>query len=85
MVKHFNAVFETSNAADDCYKELYFSTSESRKCHKYSIDNDNECQPTFFNIGLSIISTMGNRVQLQSNLSNATIFIDDSQEPECCE
>ncbi|CAI7997308.1 Putative molluscan insulin-related peptide(s) receptor [Geodia barretti] len=77
------SVFETSNAADDCYKELYFSTSESRKCHKYSIDNDNECQPTFFNIGLSIISTMGNRVQLQSNLSNATIFIDDSREPEC--
>ena len=82
------AKFETANPADDCYKILEFSTSDSRKCHNYSITDDNVCElntkRSLFTVALSIISTMGTQVQLYSNLLNTTIFIDDSEEPECC-
>ena len=81
-----DTVFETSNAADDCYKILDFSTNDVKKCHNYSIANDDICEQNLkiFSVGLSIIASVGARVQQNSNLSTATIFIDDSREPECC-
>ena len=79
------AEFETNNAADDCYKMLDFTTDDSQKCHNYSIPDDDECEnQTVFKVRLSVISTQ-RQVGLFSNLSVATIVVDDAQEPECCE
>ena len=78
-------MFETSNAADDCYKILNFTTYDTKKCHNYSFENNDICESMrVFTVGLSFITMMGSRTQLNSQLSRTTVFIDDSREPECC-
>ena len=78
-------MFETSNAADDCYKILNFTTNDTKKCHNYSIENNDVCESMrVLTVGLSVTATIGSRAQQDSQLSRTTVFIDDSREPECC-
>ena len=83
------AAFETSNTADDCYKVLEFSAGELWKCHNYSIRDDQQCElealETQFKVRFSLLASNNTKLRVDLALSTATIVIDDSKEPECCE
>ena len=78
--------FETSNAADDCYKLLEFSPGELQQCHVYSIVNDQNCQldEKQFKIRLSLLSSNDTKIRLDPSSSITTIVIDDRKDEECC-
>ena len=76
--------FETSNAADDCYKILKFSPTDLQHCHNHSIKNDEKCQlERKFQIRLSL-SSNDTKIALYPSSLRATIVIDDKRDPECC-
>ena len=65
-----------------------FTVGDERKCHNYTINDDNICElgamETIFKIRLALIET--DDPGLEVNLSRAvtTVSIDDRREPECC-
>ena len=64
---------------------LDFEVTDTRKCHNYSIPDDSVCELNrTAKVHLSLIST-DVMVLISANLAVATVFIDDSREPECCE
>ena len=90
-LKHtlFFSVFETANAADDCYKQLTFEITDTTVCHNYSIPDDDDFEinatENSFKVRLSVIPTDLIVTLPSANLSVATVFINDTGEPECSE
>ena len=77
--------FETSNAADDCYKLFEFLPGELQHCYNYSIVNDRNCQlEKQFKISLSLLSSNDTKIRLDPRSSTTTIVIDDRRDKECC-
>ena len=77
--------FETSNAADDCYKLFEFLSGELQHCYNYSIVNDQNCQlEKQFKISLSLLSSNDIKIRLDPRSSTTTIVIDDRRDKECC-
>ena len=66
--------------------KLHFAQNDSQVCYKYNVTNDDICEiqrnEVIFKVRLSLVNT--ENIRLQSNLSLATVIIDDSAEEECC-
>ena len=78
------AAFETENTS---YEILDFEVTDTIKCHNFTIPDDKVCElnrtDNIFHIRLTAIPSDFIIVRVPSNLSVATVFIDDSREPEC--
>ena len=64
-----------------------FSVGDQRKCHNYSINQDDTCElgemETIFKLSLTLVAT-DSGIELNTSRAVTTVVIDDSDEPECC-
>ena len=64
-----------------------FDINDKRKCYKYNISDDDVCELQrieIFQIRLALINTTDSHLQIHSNYSLTSAWIDDTEEPECC-
>ena len=82
-------VFAEFETEDTSYEILDFEVTDTIKCHNFTIPDDKVCElnrtENIFHIRLTVIPSDFIIMRVPSNLSVATVFIDDSREPECRE
>ena len=91
-----HAGFEKSNHYTlDCNVRLEFNSSVQCLSHTYDITDDETCDYQYdrgeqegvnlFRVDLVLVSSTNPLVAIDSDNSEATVFIDDSMEEECSE
>jgi hypothetical protein len=80
--------FDTSNNQYtlECSVRLHFDITDKRKCYKYNVTNDDICEvqtSEIFKVRLTLITTNDPQLQVHANLSLASAWVNDTEEPEC--
>ena len=81
--------FDTANNRYtlECSVRVRFDINDKRQCYKYNISDDDVCEVEkieIFQIRLTLFSTTDSHLQIDSNYSLTSAWIDDTDEPECC-
>ena len=67
-----------------CNVRLDFERGDRRRCYtNYTIRDDSICEPTEFFMVEVIVTTNDRFINVNSSLSETTVSIDDTAEPEC--